>query len=459
MEDCSLDRTGVNQTTPHVGASPPLPGSGGDRPHPPASRRLAVSTGVKGTSGPRLGRLGAARGPIIIALLVLAPGLARAQAPPPRLPNPGELAAAKTLIDRGVVALVEPSPGPTKANILLLGKVRAPAKTAYQVVATPERYPEFMGALDEVEVTSRRGRALVYRWQWKMGGVHWRGLSAMAQAPPHDIAVQIMRSDLGTGRFRWHFYPEPDGTSLIAESLALDLSSGHRVIRWLTGRGAAMSSSVTLTLGIVLLEGSRQRARQLAGSQAPARATPPTSPAGLSPAEVAALSPLLDRGAVVLLESNTDGSFRQAVVVEAIDAPRQRVLDVLHHPERWQAAVPVISDLEITGRHGDAIDARIAMNLSIFEVDGTVRITPGSDGVELRGTGGGLAQLRLRFRLTSLPDGRTVLQSTGRSRAAQAAFFLRQLVRSEPNFEHGLNSAAQLLFVRGLAAAARSEAD
>lgn len=445
VKDCSLHRICVNQTDHLVvdGQPQPLinaiPRTSSRRPDGTFPERRRCWTR----------RLGA----ICLAVVIVSPTVVRAQGTPPRLPNEAELTAARSLIDRGMIAVVEPSVGTARANLMLLAPARASAERAFQVVAQPELYPEFMGALDEVDVTSRRGGTLVYSWQWRMGGAPWQGVSAMAFAPPRDISVRIMRSDLGTGQFRWHFYPAGESSSLIAESLTLDLSGGHRIIQWLVGRGAAMSESVSLTLGIVLLEGSRRRAEALGGAQASVGATA-TPPSGLTGDEVNALVPLLDRGAVVLLESEPDGSFRQAVVVEAIDAPRERVLDLLHHPERWTAAVPVLSALEITSRQGSTMDARVAMNLSLFEVEGTVRITTDAEGVELRGTAGGLSRLRLRFRLSTLPDGRTVLQVTGRSQASQAAFFLRQLVRSEPNFEHGLGSAAQLLFVRGLAAEA-----
>jgi ribosome-associated toxin RatA of RatAB toxin-antitoxin module len=323
----------------------------------------------------------------------------------------------------------------------------------YQVVGQPDLYPEFMAGMTSAEVSSRRQNTLVYGWEWRTSHMAWRGVSAMALAPPRDIAVRIMHSDLGTGQFRWHFYPADDGTCLAAESVTMDLSTGHRVIRWLASRGSAMSASVTLTLAIVLLEGSRERAVARAGGQAPS--APAGSATTMTPVQIARLAPLLDRGAVVMLENGPDRSFRQAIVIEAVDAPRQRVVDLLHHPERWPEAVPVLSALEVTGRDGSAMDARLVMNLSIFEVEGTVRFTPDENGVELRGTGGGLADLRLRFEASQLPDGRTVIQGTGRAHAARASFFLRQLVRVNPNFERGLNSSAQLLFVRGLAAAVR----
>ena len=94
------------------------------------------------------------------------------------------------------------------------------------------------------------------------------------------------------------------------------------------------------------------------------------------------------------------------------------------------------------------------MNLSIFTVEGSARITTTADGAELRGTGGGLSRTALRLTATGLPDGRTVLQTVGHTDMARASFLLRRLVGREPAFAHGLNSAAQLLMVRGLAAEA-----
>ena len=488
MKDCSPGRSCVNQTA-HFASTAPLSSHvelGGSKVHlyntrpgaspfsfirhpqretakPPsadpsvldddklASDLLGSSAAMSGFFSARF--LGLLAAGLVAATLVSTPTVAAAQAGAPRLPNPRELAAARAVIDRGVVAVVEPSPGPNRARLLLLSGVAAPAETTYRVLAEPQRYPEFMAGMAASDVTSRRQQTLVYGWEWRMAGTSWTGVSAMAFAPPHDIAVRIMRSDLGVGHFRWHFYPRDATSCIAAESVSMDLSESHRLIRWMASRGAAMSESVILTLGIVLLEGSREQAAEVAAAGGSVSNRPVPS-GDLTAEQIAGLSPLLERGAVVLLESERDGSFRRAVVFESVDAPQERVLNLLHHPERWSAAVPVISQLEITGREGSSVDAQIAMNLSIFEVEGTIRITPVDNGVQLRGTGGGLENLRLDFQTTPLPNGRTVIRGTGRARAARASFFLRQLVRANPHFERGLNSSAQLLFVRGLAAAA-----
>lgn len=386
---------------------------------------------------------------VLMAVVALS-SQAFAQLTPPSLPGPAELAAAEPLLRRGQVTIVTPSPGKGRAGVIVLAKVRAPVSTAYNVVANPTRYPEFMQSLEEAKVTSKRGHALTYTFRWRAGGLPWKGSCAMALAPHRDIAVRILRSDFGTGQLRWHFTPRTKSSSLMIEAATFDMNASNSVLKFLLARGDAMPEALGLTLSTVLIEGSRGRAEAIARpSASKAKAS---KAASLTVAELLGIGPLLSRGAVVVVEGGADGTFKRALVVEAVDAPLPVLQKLLSSPERWSKAVPIISQLKVNARQGSsAQDVRISMNLSIFTISGTARITQSASGVVVEGLDGGLSKTKLRFTATSLPDGRTVLQSVGRADMVQASFVLRRLVKREPTFVHGLNSAAQLLFVRGLA--------
>ncbi len=393
------------------------------------------------------------RAPLVFFVLlwvVLIQGEAMAQVAPPPLPTQSELTAAQGLLKRGQVTVVPPSGAKGKASVILLTRVSAPAKTAYKVVAEPGRYPDFMKALQKVTITSRHKNTQTYNYQWHAGGMPWKGSCSMALAPSTDVAVRVMKSDFGIGQMRWHFYPQTASTSLMAHAATFDMNSGNQVLRWLLGRGAAMPEALALTLSTVLLEGSRSRAEVLAKAKTNTVANAPAS--ALTAAELIALGPLFKRGTVILVERSANGAFRNALVAQTVDAPVAVVTKLLAAPDQWPSAVPVVSELEVTSRkNGAPHDVRIEMNLSIFSVDGAARITKTFKGVTLQGTGGSFSKTRMQFTATPLPDGRTVLQSVGRADMTHASFLLRRLVQREPTFAHGLNSAAQLLFVRGLA--------
>jgi len=386
----------------------------------------------------------------------LAPRPAAAEVAPPRLPSKAELSAAEALLGRGIVAVVEPSSGSNRASMLLLAQADAPASGFFETLRDPDRYPDVMPAMEQVRVTGRRGNAISYSWVWRAASAPWRGSCAMALAPPYDAAVRITRSDLGTGSLRWHFYDRGPRRSIGAEAVTFDLSRGHPLLRWLMGRGTAMPEAVALIISSVLLEGSRRGALgQTRPRDGPPLPSPPMrAPRGLRSAELTRIVPLLRRGAVVLLETTTAGALREVVVAESVDAPRDRLLAVIQDFESWDDAVPVVERIETISRDGESAVARISMNLSALTIRGTARVTSIEDGVEVVGTDGGLRRMHLRIQVANVPGGGTVLISSGRAELAQASFLLRRMIRREPYFAHGLNSSAQLLLVRGLAAAA-----
>jgi hypothetical protein len=383
----------------------------------------------------------------IAALVLLAPGETQAQAGPKvRPPSNVQVAVAKTGLDRGLVYQIESNPSGGLKQVTIYGLVNAPPHATFETLSIPDLLLKMQPAMDSVDVRAKQGNAVTYRWDYSGPMVTTQGLTAMALVP--DQAVQWgLTKGFGPGTLLWRLYPHGDQT-LVALSMHVDVSqSPHTLIRWVSGASPVAVEMWNLGHGILCMRGLQSVAAGRAGRPG---LPPPTGEAGDGPMRmppaslVRALAPLYQNGSAGIVEQDARGRVAQAVMFERVNAPADRVKQILGDISRWDAVLPdaISVEREDDGTH--------VMEISVpgLSVDTNIEVAAVADGADLTSPSGTLRNSLASFRVISEGNG-SILTGACRFRARQGGRILRAMIDSDPYFGHGLNASALGIFVRG----------
>ncbi len=176
----------------------------------------------------------------------------------------------------------------------------------------------------------------------------------------------------------------------------------------------------------------------------------------LSPDEFAALRPLADRGAAVLVRDPSAGVNARITVLVRAHAPRQTVYDVIAHVEDYPQFFRSLDRLEVTSRRGNRVAFRLHTSMSIFSVDTVATLHMVNDhridGLLLQsqlGPGG------LRWDLFPGDGDVTYISYTTWDDPTAGNWFLRQIAAASPDAIAGMETSYDLLLA--LATARRAE--
>ena len=188
--------------------------------------------------------------PAVVALLGSV-GAARAQGPEARdtsastsrlsLFSRAELTQLEPFLAQGPIAFVEFAERPALPGVVLATEVNAPASQVAALIGDPARYPDFMPALDSVQIRARRGHSVAYEWSWQTAIFTLTGHSVLTTYPTtaahrhrgYRLVVRNTGGDLGHGRMLYRVYPRGEDRSLIVLSSRLDLRDANYVTRQL----------------------------------------------------------------------------------------------------------------------------------------------------------------------------------------------------------------------------------
>lgn len=387
----------------------------------------------------------------VIGSIVLLSPPARGQiGPKVRPPAKAEIAAARSLFKRGLAVMIESDKrgGLVQAN--LYGLVDAPRETVFEVLSDPEQLPNILPALerDSIDVREKQGNALTYRWRYGGTLLNVEGVTSQAVAPP--AAVQwILQKAFGPGNMLWRLYPEGDRT-LVALALNIDVTkSGHALLRWLSQANPSQPQAFNLSHGIVCFRGLQQAAAKRAGRRGLPPATGHEGSGPLRPltaGEIAALGPLLQRGAAGVIEQDARGRVYQSVIAEPVEAPAEKVRDLMARPGDWGSPV---KGLTITVPEGDrgGTSFNLSFAMSILEVSTDMAMTKVSDGVDFQSPSGDLTGSVAAFRV--IPQGqKSVISGATRFQLRRSHRLVRAMIDGDPYFGHSLNASCLAIWTR-----------
>lgn len=370
--------------------------------------------------------------------------------------TPAEIALLQPLLDTGVVSLVEFAYGDQIPAIVIACEIEAPADVVASVVGEPAHYPEFMPALDSVEVTSAEGSSQSYDWSWHTSIFTLHGQNTMVRyEPPADQPARgyrfVVRSeggDLGTGRTVWRVIPQGASRSLVMTSSRMDLRDANYIARQLAAASSTMNRSIHVALAFSMMLRTRTEAERRASYHRDRVVLPEGDPVEPS-FDPTVYENLLLRGDLMWVETS-DGSDQGRVVgLGRIHTDEARTRAAILDPYGFTQGL-------LQGAHAtmlpsdDGTRFEWGIDLPLVGTTGVMHMREQPDGiVALDAESGALNGARWRFR-TRTRDYGTLLTAWGRFDLGDGLWLVRVVQDADPAFRPGLSSSAELMMVRGL---------
>jgi ribosome-associated toxin RatA of RatAB toxin-antitoxin module len=123
------------------------------------------------------------------------------------------------------------------------------------------------------------------------------------------------------------------------------------------------------------------------------------------------LTPLLQKGPLALVEQTKDGKFQQATAIVLVNAPPERVYEVLLNHGRLKDFMPKVLTSDIEKSNAKSFDVRFVIDVPGPDTDYTVRYVRDDVKHVLKGTWvkGDLKDSKWEWRVEPTADGRTLL--------------------------------------------------
>lgn len=367
-----------------------------------------------------------------------------------------EVALLRPLLDSGVVSLVEFAYGDQIPAIVIACEIGAPADVVATVIGEPAHYPDFMPALDSVDVTSSEGDSQSYDWEWHTSIFTLRGANTMVRYPPPEgqadrgyrFVVRSEGGDLGTGRTVWRVIPEGPNRTLVMTSSRMDLRDANYIARQLAAASSTMNRSIHVALAFSMMLRTRAEAERRSGFAREAVAAAEGEP--VEPTfDATVYEHLLERGDLMWVETS-DGSDQGRVVgLGRIQTDEARTRAAILDPAGFTQGL-------LQGAHAtmlpsdDGTRFEWGIDLPLVGTTGIMHMSEHTDGIlALDGESGALGGARWRFR-TRPRDYGTLLLAWGRFDLGDGLWLVRVVQDADPAFRPGLSSSAELMMVRGL---------
>ncbi|HUU02762.1 MAG TPA: SRPBCC family protein [Myxococcota bacterium] len=178
--------------------------------------------------------------------------------------------------------------------------------------------------------------------------------------------------------------------------------------------------------------------------------------------DLGTLGPLLEKGELSLVESYRSGRLRQVTVMGLIKASPDKVWDVLTDYNHYTQFFPNLANLEIVRRSGN--DAVLAYELEVpgSNIEYTLvhhHVPRRRIDIRLADDEGDIQTGAWRWELIPSAAGkRTIVVYTLYTDVRESSWIIRQVLKSSPSLEHGLNVATGLVTVRAVKKRAESTA-
>lgn len=363
------------------------------------------------------------------------------------------IATLATLARWGDVLLVEPDRPGQPGQAALFGFVPAPPERVFEAVADVRRYPEFIDTMTSIRVLDNRDGLLAYRWIATVPPlVRMDGVRLQRARPPHLVEVRGHSGALRGTRERFEIHPVPGGT-LLAMYRSLDIETGPVLLRTVAGVDPSMEQGINLSTLLIHFRGVREL---IVGAKADrgAPAAPGVSPLPIE-AHLETLSPLLDHGTVLIVQSTQSGAVAQVLLTEAVNAPAETVLRVIREADQWPEFIDSLESQRMTSVGADTWELEWKISIPLGSVRGTSRMTVEPDGAIVVDTlSGDIRSGRARWVAHARGEDRSILVHHSYSDLREASWLLGILLDAEPYLEHGIVGAAGTLAVTRMKARA-----
>ncbi|MCP4675893.1 MAG: hypothetical protein GY854_10385 [Deltaproteobacteria bacterium] len=396
----------------------------------------------------------------LIAAIVLTIGVAVGQPERARAASPGGFSAAELkkitpILNRyGVIALAETHADGAPKAMTLTVRVNAPRKEVFKVFEKPENFSYISRLFKENKVLEKHDKSKAYSWASRHKWFSFVGTNSISLYPPRRVDVSIVKSSVGAGSFRILFYEDgPDHTILVLNGL-LDVKSSEWLIRYLVGVNPTMKMAMNIAIGIVIMKGTKAMAEQAhAGKPLKKHRTRGGRKGPLSPLnkkQLQALTPLLGRGSVILVQSVKKGRLSQATVVQKVKAPGKKFLVAAAMPELYPKMIKAISNITVHERTKEATEFSWTIGFSIFGLNSRNRLTFAPDGVLIEGLDGDLGGALWQWQIQDTGPSECIVAYHGWANMNKTAYILDKSVKAEPYLEHGFIAGSNMVMLAAL---------
>jgi hypothetical protein len=337
----------------------------------------------------------------------------------------------------------------------VLVRARAPLATVHRVIATPEQYRAFMPAITHVDVLSRHGGYVAFRFA--VAGVVFdvTTLSALHELSERRIDVAIVQSDIGMGASRWDLVPDGDGT-LVALSTWGDPSRGNWMLQQIARRSPAAVASMNISTDLMLALGVARRAEIVSGRALPVR--PPArdaAPGVLEPPPPGPWTTLARTAMVGTVSLDPAGAVTQSSIAGWTPATPEAVSRRLADVAGWTSIWRSIRALTVVAQRATTVRYHVVNETAMARAEGdeecTVSPRPGGGFfAALAGVSGDFAGQDHRWDVLPDPAGGAVVVLTGGSEWARTGWIARRLIETDPWLMPGYSVSWKLVWIHPL---------
>ncbi len=362
---------------------------------------------------------------------------------------------------RGPVALIEFSAETELPAIIIATHIDATPACVRNVLRDPAGYPEFMPALDRVEVRARHEHTTEYAWTWRTAIFTLRGTSTVTAFPrPRgrrgalQVGVRHTSGDFGLGRGVFRIYPHGDRGSLLVFSSRIDMREANFLTRQLSRGQRGINRSINIALGLVMVLGTKHEAEEREGHLRAAR--PTTREAELVPRAIdwEALAPTLARGDLIFLDVN-GASLERVTVAGRTGQLHDPVWQVMTDPNAFGSSLVPGSYANVLSRRDTTTVFEWGIAIPLIGSSGVMEMDIQPDRVTVNATEGSLDGGRFRYDLVTLPWGEAAVLGVAEFDPASASWLIARVIAGNALFRHGIASASNLMVVRAIRSRAR----
>jgi ribosome-associated toxin RatA of RatAB toxin-antitoxin module len=404
----------------------------------------------------------------LVGLAAAAPSALAARVALHSLPPEDSLKLAP-LAGRGELALVESHADGRLRQITVYAIVNAPPDKAEYVVGHPAEYPDFVPSVVKSKISSATpDGTLYYDWELDVPLVNLKGQNRLSFGKPaipgsaRTIEVETLRGDVPSGAWHWEFLPLGDGRTLVACHTYADIAKANWFLRKMIAANRTIEHGSVLASTVVFVKAVKLRAEALAGhgdghrpkvDQSLDRAVELKPVRGTFDPQV--LDPLLARGPVALIESFPDGRLRLADLLSYVYAPQAAMFRSVSTPTDFSRFVPGVDKSNVLSDNGREALYELEIHVPVLpNINYKTRMVrePEAERVRQHCVAGDARGSVYGWDLISMGPKQTlaIYQLNGQLR--KQSWFLRQMIKSEPFYEHGLNvsvALATMMAMRG----------
>ena len=359
------------------------------------------------------------------------------------------------LLERGELALIEATETGGSKQIAVMTKIAAPPEAVYDAIFDVEAYPRFLKGMKKTRITRRAQSVLAYEWQLDVPVFDLSGQRAMRGQRPRLIEVRGTGGHFKTSQDRWELHGIDGGQNTLAVlHRALEFKDAGLVLRAVTQLEPSMANALSLAMAFVQV-----RSLRLYLEKRPTPSYRPLSgpvpelepiPFGAEGARLEALEPLLRRGLLALVESDSEGSLRQATIWARAEAPVARVRAVVLEASEYARFIPTFRETKLSRMKEGHFRLEWTLDIPLVAVSGVTEIFDQPSGVvDMLAVSGDVKRARWKWAFVDEKD-RSLIVHQVYSDVREASWFVEKLVEHEPLLEHGIVVASSAIGVQAI---------